>query len=67
MKNCAFYRASATTLFFPDFSNTGKLKFNLFFKEDFCLINTKQPSSFDFMLLFTNYRAIAIDLCFEVP
>ena len=37
------------------------------FKEDLSLGNTKQPLVFDLVQLFKNYRAISINVCFEVP
>ena len=47
MKNHAFYRASATTLFFPDFKKYEQIEIVSVVK--LCLINTKQPLVFYLM------------------
>ena len=47
VKICAFYRASATALFFPNFKEKyGPIEYWFVFKEDWCLVNTKQPLAF---------------------
>ena len=48
VKNCLFYRASASTLFLIS-TTYEKIKIQFVFKKDLYLINTKEPSVFDLM------------------